>query len=92
MSNPHNKIGVQVHYIAATKPFKSEYDPETKLSAIKAEALNFFELKEEQNKVYKLFYHKTELTNLDETIGTVAGDKHEIVLDLEEFIIQGKNG
>lgn len=92
MANPHSKIGVQVHYIAATKPFKGEYTPEIKLSVIKIDALNFFELKEEQNKVYKLFYHKTELTNLDETIGAVAGDKNEIVLDLEEFIIQGKNG
>jgi hypothetical protein len=92
MTDPHSKISVQVHYIAATKPFKGEYDPETKLSVVKADALNFFELREEQTKVYKLFYQKTELTNLDETIGTVAGGKHEVVLDLEEFIIQGMNG
>ena len=44
---------------------------------------------EEGNKTYKLFHHKTELNNLNETVGQVAGDKKELKLNLEEFIIQG---
>lgn len=89
MANPHDQINVQVHYIAATKPFKAAFSPDTKLSVIKANALNAFELTEDSTKTYKLFYQKSELSNLDATIGSIAGDKHEVILDLEEFIIQG---
>jgi hypothetical protein len=92
MANPHSDIRVQLHYIAATKPFKNEYGPETKLTIIKADALNAFELVEDSTKSYKLFSHKVELSNLDATIGSIADNKQEIVIDLEEFITQGCDG
>jgi hypothetical protein len=83
---------VVVHYIAAAKPFKTDVDPGATLGAIKVAALNEFTLAETDTKVYKMFAHKTELTNMSETVGAAAGDKHELQIDLEEFIIQGING
>jgi hypothetical protein len=88
--NLHTKIEVAVHYIAATKPYKVDAESTETVGTLKANALNFFGLKEEGNKTYKLFYEKKELDNPNETVGQVAGDKKAIKLDLEEFITQGK--
>lgn len=90
MPDPATNIKVTVHYIAAAKPYKADVPSAETLATLKANVLNFFELVEEGNKTYKLFLHKNELTNLAETIGQAAGDKKELNLDLEEFIIQGR--
>jgi hypothetical protein len=90
MTEHTHKIEVVVHYIAAGKPYKAEVLASETIGTLKTNVLNFFGLKEEGNKTYKLFYHKTELNNPHETVGQVAGDKKEIKLDLEEFITQGK--
>jgi len=86
----HEIIKVEVHYIAAKKPFVTEAKRTETVGQLKVQALKAFGLVEEGNKTFKLFFHKTELQNLDETLGQVAGDKKELKLDLEEFIIQGK--
>jgi len=83
-------LKVEVHYIAAKKPFKTEAKPTETVGQLKAQALSAFGLVEEGNKTFKLFFHKTELQNLGETLGQVAGDKKDLNLDLEEFIIQGQ--
>jgi hypothetical protein len=83
-------LKVEVHYIAAKKPFETEAKPSETVGQLKTQALKAFGLVEEGNKTFKLFYHKTELQNLGETLGQVAGDKKDLNLDLEEFIIQGK--
>lgn len=83
-------IKVTVHYIAATKPYKADVAPTETLATLKANVLDFFKLVEEGNKTFKLFLQKTELTNPNESVGQIAGDKKELNLDLEEFITQGK--
>lgn len=88
--HPHKKIEVTVHYIAAAKPYKADAEASETVGKLKAKVLEFFGLKEEGNKTYKLFYEKKELNNLNETIEQIAGDKEKIKLDLEEFITQGK--
>jgi hypothetical protein len=90
MPDPATNIKVTAHYIAAAKPYKADVPPAETLATLKTNVLNFFELVEEGNKTYKLFLHKNELTNMAETVGQVAGDKKELNLDLEEFIIQGR--
>lgn len=87
---PETIIKVTVHYIAAAKPYKADLPPTETLASLKTEVLKYFELVESSTKTYKLFHHKTELNNLSETIGQVAGDKKELSLNLEEFIIQGE--
>jgi hypothetical protein len=89
MANDQN-LKIEVHYIAATKPFKTEAQQSETVGQLKAQALNAFGLVEEGSKTFKLFFHKTELQNLGETLGQVAGGKKELNLNLEEFIIQGK--
>lgn len=88
--NSNQNLKIEVHYIAAKKPFTTEAAPSETVGQLKAQALNAFGLVEEGNKTFKLFFHKTELQNLNETLGQVAGDKKDLNLDLEEFIIQGK--
>jgi hypothetical protein len=82
-------IHVQVHYIAAAKPFIKDFSPETTVGILKAEALDRFKLVEDGTKSYKLFLHKTELDNPTATLADVAGGKHDLNIDLEEFITQG---
>ena len=89
MANDQN-LEVEVHYIAAKKPFKTEAKPSETVGQLKVQALKAFGLVEEGNKTFKIFFHKAELQNLGETLGQVAGDKKDLNLDLEEFIIQGK--
>lgn len=89
MTEHNQQIKVTVHYIAATKPYKAEVSPTETLATLKANALNFFGLVEEGNKTYKLFHQKTELNNLNETVGQIAGHSKELQLNLEEFITQG---
>ena len=86
---PEEKIKVQVHYMAATKPFKTEEEPATTVGQLKAAALTAFGLKEDTTKVYKLFYQKLELTNLSQTLGEIAGHQRDLNLKLEEVLIQG---
>jgi hypothetical protein len=82
-------IHVQVHYIAAAKPFVKDFPPRTTIGTLKAEALERFKLVEDGIKSYKLFLHKKELTNPAATLAEVADGKHDLNIDLEEFITQG---
>lgn len=82
-------IDVKVHYIAAKKPFEEKAKRKETVGELKAEALKAFGLVEEGNKTFKLFHHKTELQNLNETLGQVSGKEDELSLNLEEFITQG---
>jgi hypothetical protein len=89
MSKDSN-IKVSVHYIAAGKPYMAEVAPTETVAQLKASALTAFGLVAQANKTYKLFHQKQELSDPNRTIGQLAGDKHELKIDLEEFITQGK--
>lgn len=89
MNQGKQEIQVEVHYIAAAKPFIQEFPPDTTVGTLKAEALNRFQLVEGGTKLYKLFLHKNELNNAATTLADVAGGKHNLNIDLEEFITQG---
>jgi hypothetical protein len=84
-----HQIRVIVEYIAASKPFKIAVEPTTTVGTIKAEALDAFGLKEDKTKGYKLFHNRTELVDLNQQIGQVAGHHKEVKLELEEYLIQG---
>jgi len=88
-NNRKEDIHVQVHYIAAAKPFVKDFPPETTVATLKAEALDRFKLVEDATKSYKLFLHKKELNNPAATLASVADGKHDLNIDLEEFITQG---
>ncbi len=89
MNQGKQEIRVEVHYIAAAKPFIKDFAPDTTVGTLKAEALNTFHLVEGGAKSYKLFLHKIELNNAAATLADVAGGKHNLNIDLEEFITQG---
>ena len=82
-------IRVQVHYMAAGRPFQAEEAPSTTVGQLKAAVLNAFGLTEDGNKSYKLFYKNDELTNPNQTLGEIAGEHHNLNLKLEEVLIQG---
>ena len=85
----NEQIHVQVHYIAAVKPFIKDFPLQTTVATLKAEALNRFQLVEDGSKSYKLFLHKKELNNPAATLADVSDGKHALNIDLEEFITQG---
>ena len=88
---PENAIKVQVHYMAAGKPFEANEAPSTTVSQLKEAVLNAFKLKEDGSKTYKLFYKKDELTNPAQTLGEIAGQQHDLNLKLEEVLLQGSD-
>jgi len=86
---PKELITVLVHYMAATKPFKTEVEPTTTVGQVKVAALTAFGLTEDAQKVYKLYDNKTELSNPNQTIGQIAGHAKAVNLQLEEVLAQG---
>lgn len=85
----NNLIEVQVHYIAAGKPFRKDAQPSETVGQLKAEALTAFGLTEGGGKTFKLFHQKQELQNMNQTLDEIAGHKKELKLDLEEVLVQG---
>jgi hypothetical protein len=63
--------------------------PSETVGQVKSNAMTAFGLKEDSGKVYNLFHKKTELQNLNQTIGELADEKKELKLDLEERLVQG---
>ncbi|MGA2623824.1 MAG: hypothetical protein ABSF91_08235 [Bacteroidota bacterium] len=82
-------IKVQVHYIAAGKPFQKDAQPSETVGELKTQALVAFGLSEGGGKTFKLFHQKQELLNMSQTLGEIADGKKELKLDLEEVLIQG---
>lgn len=82
-------IKVEVHYIAAGKPFKKDAQSSETGGQVKEQALVFFGLSEGGGKTYKIFYDRVELQNMNETLDQLAGGKKNIKLDLEEVLVQG---
>ena len=87
----NDTIKVEVHYIAAKKPFKKDASPSETVGQLKTEALNEFQLVETSQKIYKLFFDKRELENMNETLGHLAEEKKHLKFDLEEFLVQGNS-
>lgn len=91
---PHDKLlQVQVRYVAKAKPFEDKEAPDTTLSTLKPAVLEFFGLKEGDvgggTKTYNFVHGETKLTDLSTTLGSLAGDAHELKLKLVEQLTQG---
>jgi hypothetical protein len=88
-------VRVVVHYIAAVEPFKDAHaDRSETVGQLKARVLDVFGLTEgptpEGSTVsYTLYHHKTPLENLQQALGDLAGEHHELELKLVQQITQG---
>lgn len=86
---------VVVHYIAAAEPFKDAHaDRGETVGHLKARVLLAFGLAEgstpEGSTVsYTLYHNKTPLENLQQTLGELSGEHHELELKLVQQITQG---
>jgi hypothetical protein len=88
-------LNVTVTYVAAKEPFKQKDVSRTEtVKALKAEVLNAFGLVEGpggdgKTFTYTLFHGKTPLEDPNQTLGDLAGDKHELELKLTQQVTQG---
>jgi hypothetical protein len=88
-------LEVKVTYPAAKKPFVQESASATEtVSTLKAAVLNAFGLTEGQSAdgktyTYTLFHGKTPLENPNQTLGEIAGERHELELKLSQQVTQG---
>lgn len=88
-------LNVTVTYVAAKEPFKQKDVTRSEtVNTLKAEVLKAFGLVEGPGTdgktfTYTLFHGKTPLENLNQTLGDVAGDKHELELKLTQQVTQG---
>lgn len=82
-------VRITVTYPPAIKPYKAEVAETTTIGEVKSAVLNAFGLQETSTKKFKLFHGKTELSNLNQTVGQVAAGHKELALRLEEVIVQG---
>lgn len=94
-SHDHHQLHVTVHYIAAAYPFKDEHaDRDETVGHLKSRVLSAFGLTEgTQNNgataTYTLYHGKTLLENMNETLGTVAGEHKNLDLKLSQQLTQG---
>ena len=94
-SRKHHAIRVTVRFAAAVHPLVEEHVARNEtLAVLKARALKAFKLEEgplpDGNvATYKLFHGKEELTDLNRTVGDLAGHRDELDLKLSQFITQG---
>ena len=88
-------LRVTVHYIAAVEPFKDAHaDRSETVGHLKARVLLAFGLTEGSTPEgptvsYTLYHNKTPLENLQQTLGELAGEHHELELKLVQQITQG---
>ena len=88
-------LDVTVTFAAAKEPFKQkDVSRSETVETLKKAVLNAFGLTEGQTAdgkifTYTLFHGKTPLENLSQTLGEVAGDKHELELKLSQQVTQG---
>lgn len=96
MSEHHHEkhLEVIVHYPAVKKPFEEKHAGRKEtLSTLKSTALKAFGLPEGEvdgkTYTYTLYYYKTPLENLSETLGQLAGNAESLMLKLSQQVTQG---
>jgi hypothetical protein len=89
---------VTVTYPAAREPFRQHDEPRSEtVGTLKGLVLNAFHLTEGASPdgstitTYTLYHGKKPLENLNQTIGSVAGDAEELHLKLVQEIKQGQS-
>lgn len=85
-------VKVRVSYQPTTVKFEKKYPRETVLTLVKGDAMAFFQVAErtEGRKVYTyhLFYQGQPQDDLSKTLGALAGEQHDIDLQLVEQIVE----
>lgn len=87
-------LQVVVHYPAAAEPYHARVSPTETIGELKAGVLDKFGLKEGvqpdgSNASFTLYFGKTPLENLSETLGSLAGHSKELQFKLSQQITQG---
>lgn len=89
-SHNGHTITVMVKYITSSKKFVDSHARKNEaLATLKPQALDFFTLVEDDAKTYQFSLDGVVQTNLAVTLGSLAGDKHELKLNLTEVLKQG---
>ena len=89
MALEQENLHVVVHYVAAEKPFVEDAPRSETVGELKAQSIRAFGLSEGNNVSYTLYDGKSPLENSNQTLGSVAGQKHELNLNLVQQITQG---
>ena len=94
MSHKNGELQVTVHYPAAERPFKDDTERSETVGQFKPRVLTAFGLVEGQTPegniiAYTLYYQKTPLENVNQTLGQLAGDHKVLQLKLAQQITQG---
>lgn len=90
-----NRLHVTVHFVASARPFKdNDADRQETVGDLKARVLADFNLVDGAQTpdgvaTYTLYFGKTQLENMDETLGTLAGEHKQIELKLNQQLTQG---
>jgi len=90
-----HQLTVIVHYMAALHPFKDEHVSRSEtVATLKAQVLKAFGLTEGSSPdgssvSYHLYHKKAELTDGNQTLGSVSGDDKVLELKLVQKLTQG---
>jgi len=87
-------LRVVVHYPPAAEPYRKQAPPTETIGQLKSDVLTAFGLKEGpqpdgSNVSYTLYFGKTPLENMSETLGALAGHSDELQFKLSQQITQG---
>jgi hypothetical protein len=83
------QVGVKVSFPLAGKgPYTDKVDPETTADAVRLAAMGHFGVADDQTATYYLAAGGQRV-DAGATVGSLAGDKHELKLTLAKELIQG---
>lgn len=89
MSHPDQKIEVHVSFpISKHGPYNTAVTPETTVGAVLQAAMTHFEVKDDSQFTYVLAFDGLEQSSTV-TIGSLAGDAHDVRFTLVKKITQG---
>jgi hypothetical protein len=86
-------IQVTVDYLPAAKPFHNDFVETTTLETVRAEAMNFFGVRDRQERdtfKYFLEFEKTRVTNTSQTLRDLLGpERRGVHFNLIEEVTKG---
>jgi len=86
-------VKTEVGYLPATQDFRQEYDDETQLSTVRAQAMTFFGVSDHKDRDVHEFFLEFEgqrVTNLNQTLEQLMGrDRPHAKFNLVEQITPG---
>ena len=88
-----HEVKTTVGYLPAARPFKKDYESDTSLSVVRAEAMAFFEIADYTDRdqhFFHLHFEGQRVEDLGRTVGDLVGERGKrLELEIVEQVVAG---